>query len=332
MDKYTTILALDIDDCIIESSRYIQKYLNDYGLKLKAEGKHPDEYEFLLTEVLSAAQHEISCLERAYEDIKAECENAEAFLRAPAPYVGKSFFANSDIFKEDGSLLTDSDIHYIEYRYPVECAKKALDRAKKRYDDLLEARDNFLEEDNAKLDGYVVDYDAIYRFDNIKPGVHHAIYEILTSGKVDYIIFATHHNGVRELIAKRNLCDTYFQDIPFFGQRFHETAHVKDCPHRLRSEKAKIGIIYLDILKLSINDPNVKVFLLDDSLVNSTVWAERFGQTLWYHPVQWTETYLKTEVTVPEKVTRVINFDANEILNSMASVLEKQRIMEKRGE
>ena len=191
---------------------------------------------------------------------------------------------DNDIIRVDAK---DQNQQYLLYEKPLKdissCIKPSI---------LDYALDNF--DIHNTYSKEIVKYDKIYTVDNVDHEAVAAIRRLMRSGKINKLRFVTHHNGLREATAKRNLIKKLFPEAEFIGMRFHSEEH--NLKRRKRSSK-------IDGVREAVIDFNPRVeILLDDSKDNCNDWHDKKGLVILFR-----------RLTSAEKATGMEEFEYHRI-------------------
>lgn len=130
---------------------------------------------------------------------------------------GESLFERQlELITEKQRLELDRDVYGREMDEIIaELAE--LERKIKKHFDL---KDQVLEETEKKYEN-IINYDEIYRLENVYPGVLETIWEISKRGIYKEMLNNTHVNTAREIKAKEKLLKSEFPPIKFVPIYFH---------------------------------------------------------------------------------------------------------------
>ena len=131
-------------------------------------------------------------------------------------YGEKLFERQLDLTLEKQRLEQDRDVYGNEMDEIIEELKE-LERKIKRH---FELKDQVLEETEKKYEN-IINYDEIYRLENVYPGVLEALWEISDNGIYQKLMNNTHVNKDREIAAKRRLLESEFPIMEFVPIYFH---------------------------------------------------------------------------------------------------------------
>lgn len=287
MKKYK--LFIDCDDVIVMSSPLIQK---DVENNTRFKSSELISRERLL-KMLRYFQKKINDKNISLEEL--------AMLKESLKY---EMNANDVIRVEQGDVSITSAIQTL-------CSLAEHDKEM-----FLEERDAYLERDNKNLEGGAVDYDSIYRKENMAPCNSVFLKWLYDTELFSDIYEITSQNGPREDNAKANLNKKEFPFIHYLSLRFHNTEHV-DGIRRGRSSKAEYTMRTLNIPDLA------DCVLIDDSTANVTDWMNYNGIGLLYKPLSLLERKEKRfdnlyiDPNTGRRFVRIFSLNALEVQNAI---------------
>ncbi len=121
-----------------------------------------------------------------------------------------------ELTKEELRLIQERNIHGLEMRE----VKKELDDIAAKLDRHFMLKDQVLEETEPKYKN-IIDYDEIYRLENVYPGVLETLWQIYDRGVYHILINNTHTNVDREEKAKLRLLAKEFPPMVYVPVLFH---------------------------------------------------------------------------------------------------------------
>jgi len=188
--------------------------------------------------------------------------------------IAKIKIGSNDVIKDASVAGDDND----EMALELWCFMKAMEKAKHDLDMFLEERDHFLEVDNLKKEGFVVDYKHI-KVENLIPGSFEMIMELIESGQYGKVHFLTHQTGPREDGLKKEFITKLTESkAGYLSLRYH-SGEYKEGVRRPRSSKAKYAMEQLGLESLE------GCVLIDDSLENLDEWEKYGGIAILYRPM-----------------------------------------------
>lgn len=131
-------------------------------------------------------------------------------------YGDKLFARQLELTKEKQTLEEDRDIYNDYYKSIVEELVEIEKKIRKHF----ELKDQVLEETEKKYQN-IINYDEIYRLENVYPGVLESLWEISEKGIYVKMVNNTHVNVQREIEAKSRLLQKHFPPIDFVPIFFH---------------------------------------------------------------------------------------------------------------
>lgn len=308
------LLFVDLDDCIVESSPLIQKAFDE---KTSFKNKTLETLEYTMK----------SCLE-TYVKNKLEVVRA-IFSREKPKLIGNVKVGSNDVMKTTfvDSILTDSEKRerrfYRWYIKPLDISKQAYEEAKKNWDNFLEERDHFLEQDNqSSIGDAIVDYRNIYNSEHLTPGAVNMINETIDSGEYEGCYCLSHHNGGREEYCKQLFIASITNGkLPLVGLRFH--AEEYSGKRRQRSSKA------LHVMK-KFNLSSLKgCVLIDDSVENLNDWVKYGGMAVLYRPMSEDEKYDGKLEPHGDEYPRITKMDKAELDEALKFYKNSERVLKK---
>ena len=135
---------------------------------------------------------------------------------ATTAYGEKLFDRQIELISEKQRLEIDRDIYGKEMDEIV----KELVELEKKIDRHFELKDQVLEETEKKYEN-IINYDEIYRLENVYPGVLETLWEINKRGIYQIMLNNTHVNKDREIKAKERLLKNEFPPMEFVPIYFH---------------------------------------------------------------------------------------------------------------
>lgn len=258
-------LFLDMDDCLVESAKYIQEAVNNNT-----------PYK---TDTLSYLEQVIAGHEAIYDINAREIARAQALSQRPVLY-GINHIGSNDIFKTSSSssqISLDQVRNNHWYVEPLKKVENVINNTKWKREMFLEERDNFLECDNKKDVGDI-DYSFIYQSDHLIDGVLPMVNDLKNDNRYSFIGILSHHNGGREETAKKKFVLESGICLPFFGLRFHLDKYTPN----VRRERSSKALYVMQIL--NVNDLSNCV-LVDDSIENLDEWKRHGGIAILYRPL-----------------------------------------------
>lgn len=130
---------------------------------------------------------------------------------------GEKLFERQLALIEEKQLLEQERDVYGNEMDEIIAELAELERKIKRH---FELKDQVLEETEEKYRN-IINYDEIYRIENVYPGVLEALWKIHSSGIYQKMVNNTHVNMDREIKAKTNLLKSAFPPIEFVPIYFH---------------------------------------------------------------------------------------------------------------
>ena len=157
----------------------------------------------------------------------------------------------------------------------------------------------------------LIDYDAIYQSCNVNWGAVYLVQDLIASGRFIGYYALTHHNGNRELHAKKRLISEILPQVQLLDLRFHSNEH--DVERRYRSSKRE----YVESLGFDIT----RAVLFDDSRDNCFDWSikkednssDNRGLALLYKPQ--TDSEYINGVLERSPLERITNFNLSVVLD-----------------
>lgn len=131
-------------------------------------------------------------------------------------YGEKLFERQLELIGEKQRLEIDRDIYGNEMDEILEELTEIEKKLKKHF----ELKDQVLEETEKKYEN-IINYDEIYRVENVYPGVLETLWEIYNRGIYQKMISNTHVNKDREIKAKEKLLKEAFPEMEFVPIYFH---------------------------------------------------------------------------------------------------------------
>ena len=209
---------------------------------------------------------------------------------------------NNDIIR---TTTNESDYNYFLYEKPIQDICKLVTNNLLEY---ILLNFNIERKESKEL----IDYDSIYQQKYVNQKAVLMIYRAMLSNNIDSLYLLSHHNGIRECTAKKNLMKRLFPKGEFVGLRFHATEH--NLERRERSSKIDKALVVCD------KEPK-DMILIDDSKANCSDWQEKGGKVILYREISDAE---KTSRIEKSEFVRITDF------NMLEQALEEIMVNEKR--
>ena len=150
------------------------------------------------------------------EQIIENCGSAKEAIESTNVYGEKLFKQQLELTRIKQQLELERNVYGSEMLNVVQELAE-LDRKIKRH---FELKDQVLEETDKKYEN-LINYDEIYKVENVYPGVLDALWKIYDRGIYQILINNTHVNQAREIKAKERLLKKDFPPMLFFPIYFH---------------------------------------------------------------------------------------------------------------
>ena len=128
----------------------------------------------------------------------------------------KLFKRQLELLLEKQRLEEERNIYDPDYKTICQQLIDIEEKIKKHF----ELKDRVLEETEPKFKN-IIDYDEIYRIENVYPGVLNSLLEIYKENIYQKLVNNTHVNIKREIVAKERLLKAYFPPMEFVPIPFH---------------------------------------------------------------------------------------------------------------
>lgn len=262
------------------------------------------------------AFHEINkfCLKQAKSAIKkAKKHNGDGKLTIPK-YGALVSMDSNDIIKKNSLSNTDDAKYrkYVLYRKPLHNIENCIKNENRMHDIITNARVFF------KPSEEIVNYRAIHSEANVNWKAVAFIKLLIKAGIFKKVCFSTHHNGDREVLAKMELMQKIFPEIPkedFIEQRFHDEEH--DANRRTRSSKILKASYKLHVL------PSL-LALLDDSKANCEDCVKNDALPILYKAL--TDSEIINGMIEETGFNRIMNFDQKEAFEFICELCRRHKV------
>ena len=297
-------------DCFLEYDNLTsfsekKRYLEDYQ-RNPIVSKDVKEEPFYMQYIISALRYAKGLIEREY-----------------------SKYLKGEEFKLPFSTINENNdiIHYNEGETPqkaVARATSALQRMEIYAMNREKGRDDFLTACSMIGNQEIVDYDSIYKKENIINGSVEALKCLLANNVVDMIVACSHYTGEREGRAKANLFREEFPFILMLEEsllKFHQEAACMGKRRERSSKNDQIDLMKIKIANLFGYDiDDIEVVLGDDSYPNLTTLQDKAG--ILYRELSKDEMMQGNYPDSYEGFLRQTSWDNNEITNIFGNIYE----------
>lgn len=305
-------MLIEHRDCFLEYDNLTsfsekKRYLEDYQ-RNPIVSKDVKEEPFYM-------QYIISALRYAKGLIKRECSK---YLK------GEEFNLPFSTINENNDI-----IHYNEGETPLKAAVRAISALQRMEIYAMnreKGRDDFLTACSMIGNQEIVDYDSIYKKENIINGSVEALKYLLENNVVDMIVACSHYTGEREGRAKKNLFREEFPCVLMLEEsllKFHQEAACMG-KRRTRSSKDK----QIDLMKQKISElfgydyDSIEAVLGDDSFPNLDGLNEKEG--ILYRERSHEETKSGIDKPVDSRFVRQFSWNKEEIARIFSEIYSKK--------